>query len=50
MTTQTTNQGWDWDKEKIEARVARNRICDICKQSFKSAKRVKQHKKRTHAY
>jgi hypothetical protein len=31
MTTQVQKDDWDFDKEKIEARVARNRICDICR-------------------
>jgi len=50
MTTQATKKDWDWDREKIEARVARHRRCDVCRRSFRSAKKVNAHKKSEHSY
>lgn len=50
MTTQVQKDDWDFDKEKIKARLERNRVCPICKESFRSAKRVRTHKEDVHSY
>ena len=52
MTIQVRKDDWNWaqDRKEINNRLEKNRVCDICLQSFTSAKKVKAHKRKEHAY
>ncbi len=50
MILQRQSDDWDWSPIEIASKIEKNRICSICRESFTSAKKVKQHKKIAHSY